>query len=243
MIEFGFGARQFGSYQIPFLEEVETAKRNGFDFLQIWYDAEQGLEMIPSQHKKETIKNSGFPTIIHAVLDVSEIEEQAEKLIPILKYLGHKELIIHPESKETDENVTTKLIEVLKYSIDIFSKEGISLYLENNSKLDQMFSRAEDIKLVFSEVPKLEFLLDIAHIDDLDHLSQMVAIKYPKILHIADRHLEVLHEHLPVGQGNIDFKYISENILKDYSGKIIFEVTESTESLIESKNRIIEILV
>jgi len=243
MIEFGFGARQFGGFKIKYPEEVEFAKTNNFDFIQIWYDAKSGLEINLSENKEKTIKESKFPSIIHAVLDVTEIEEHIRKLIPILRYLGNKELIIHPHSNILKGNEAfLKLINVINFAVEELSKEGITVYLENNSRLNPIFWTSVEIKKVFDQILELEFLLDIAHIDDTKHLEDMVAIKYPKILHIADRHLEVIHEHLPIGGGNIDFEYIFKNPLVKFDGKVIFEVTKSTKDLIESKNKIYELV-
>jgi len=52
-----------------------------------------------------------------------------------------------------------------------------------------------------------------------------------------------VHEHLPVGQGELDFKTIFENYLKDFDGKIIFEVvSDNDEDIINSKTLIQKIL-
>ncbi|MBZ9623824.1 sugar phosphate isomerase/epimerase [Clostridium sp. FP2] len=93
---------------------------------------------------------------------------------------------------------------------------------------------------MFLQNPTLQFLLDIAHIDSYEHHKSMITVKMPKILYIADRHLEVIHEHIPIGQGNIDFKYIFTNILKDFHGKVVLEIVQSSIDMISSKARIEE---
>ena len=70
----------------------------------------------------------------------------------------------------------------------------------------------------------------------------MVSIKVPKILHIADKHFNITHEHLPLGQGEINFKYIFDEILCKYEGTIILEITKENSDIIKSKE-IIESLV
>ena len=119
--------------------------------------------------------------------------------------------------------------------MDVFSGEGITIFLENNSKLDPIFTNINEIEIMFKEIPQLEFLIDLAHIDSYEHLKQMVDIKMPKILHIADRHLGVVHEHLPIGEGNIDFKYTFDNILNHFNGKIILEIIQGDKEIIDSK--------
>ena len=93
---------------------------------------------------------------------------------------------------------------------------------------------------MFSINPNLQFLIDVAHIDNYEHLKSMLKIRMPKILHIADRHLEQIHEHLPIGQGNIDYKYIFTNILNGFDGKIVLEIIQSSNDMINSKAKIEE---
>jgi hypothetical protein len=77
-----------------------------------------------------------------------------------------------------------------------------------------------------------------AHIDNYTHLREMVQIKYPKILHITDRPLKDIHNHVPIGQGDIDFRYIFKEILPNYDGRVIIEVFQNDEGIINSKNYI-----
>lgn len=236
MIKIGCVARYFN----PFGNEVKFAKENRFELLQVWYDKE-GFQHKAYDEQTRIIREFNFPTIIHAVLDINDIDEHVPRLVQILKTLGHSEIIIHPvcKSERITEGTIYKLAHKVKGALNILGDEGITLYLEDNSKLDPVFTSAQEIEIMLEKNPGLEFLLDVAHIDSYDHLKDMLRIRMPKILHIADRHLEVVHEHLPLGQGNIDFKYIFQDILKGFNGKIIFEVTQSDEDIISSK-RILE---
>ena len=236
-MKIGCLARYFNPYE----EEVEFARNNDFQFMQIWYDR-NGIALKKDLNPIEVIKKYDFPTIIHAVLDINEFEEHVPKLIEILKYLGHSELIIHPicENEEISVQTIYKLSTKVKFALEKLLKENITLYLENNSRLDPIFNDSKEIALMFQENPSLEFILDIAHIDDYEHLESMVKIKMPGILHIADRHLEVIHEHLPIGQGNIDYKHIFTNILKGFHGKAILEIIQSPSDILNSKAKIEE---
>lgn len=239
-MQIGCLARYFNEYA----EEVNFAKENGFAFMQVWYDKD-GIALRKDENPVETIKKYNFPTIIHAVLDINEFEEHVPKLINILNELGHKELIIHPvcESEQITQDSIYKLSEKVKYALRLLSDEQITLYLENNSRLDPIFNTAQEIEIMYCNNPKLEFLLDIAHIDDYEHLKAILKIKQPKVLHIADRHLEVIHEHLPIGQGNIDYEYIFNELLKGFEGKAILEIVQSSEDIINSKLMIEKLLL
>lgn len=160
-----------------------------------------------------------------------------------MKQLGHTELIVHPICE--NEPITMKTIEELnqkvKYALNMLEPQGITLYLENNSKLDPVFTDFNEIDYIFRENPTLEFILDIAHVDDLGTLEKMVQIKRPKVLHVADRHFNIIHEHLPIGQGEINFEYVFQNILKKFEGKIILEILGDDE-IIESKERLVDVM-
>lgn len=240
MVKMGCLAR----FNNPYEEEVEFAKRNNFKLMQVWYDRDGIRNHKSEENRLDKIINYGFPTIIHAVLDINEIEEHTIKLIKILHKLNHRELIIHPicHSEVIDENTIYKLAKVIRKTVEMLKPYGITLYLENNSKLDPIFSTSKEIEIMFNQNPDLEFLLDIAHVYSYEHLKEMVSIKVPQILHITDKHFDIMHEHLPVGQGEINFKYIFDEILCNYDGKIIFEVTNYNVDIVKSKE-IVESLV
>lgn len=228
-------------YFNPYKEEVKFAEDNKFQFMQLWYDR-NGIALNKDLTPIETIKKYNFPTIIHAVLDINEFREHVPKLVRILKYLGHDDLIIHPicESETIDRNTIYKLSDEVTFALEKLEKENITLYLENNSRLDPIFNTTNEMEIIFKQNPKLEFILDIAHIDDYEHLGSMIEIKIPKILHVADRRMKVVHEHLPIGQGNIDYSYIFTNILNEFDGKVILEIVQSSEDIINSKVKIEE---
>lgn len=98
------------------------------------------------------------------------------------------------------------------------------------------------MKVVFDRNPDAEWLLDLAHIDDYKHMQEIVEVKFLKCLHAADKRFSADHEHLPIGQGELDFKLTFQNYLKGYDGKIIFEVVFTDENIIISKNVIQTIL-
>lgn len=231
-------------FSYPYEKEVEFAKENDFKIMQVWYD-KYGIKNHESEiSRMNKIIDYAFPAIIHAVLDINDIEQHIEKLIVTLKRLNHKELIIHPicHSEEINETTIYKLSDIISRVLVLLKPYGIKLYLENNSKLDPIFSTSKEAEIMFTHNPDLEFLLDIAHIYSYQHLKELVAIKIPKILHVTDKHFNVIHEHLPIGYGEIDFKYIFNEVLCNFDGKIILEVTKENKDIIKSKEIIETIL-
>lgn len=240
MIKIGCMARFDNLYE----EEVDFAKKNNFKLMQVWYDKDGIRNHESEENRIEKIIHYGFPTIIHALLDINEIEQHTLNLVKILNRLNHKELIIHPicRSETIGENTIYKLSNIIQRTLELLNNNGITLYLENNSKLDPIFSTSKEIEIVFNNNPDLEFLVDIAHIYSYEHLKEMVSIKIPKILHIADKHFNIIHEHLPIGNGEINFKYIFDKVLCNYDGKIILEIAKENSDIIKSKDIIMSLL-
>lgn len=240
MIEYGRSIRWFNNYR----EEVELSERNKFDFMQIWFvKGELALDKVFSP-KEQYVLNSKFPVIIHAVYDINDYDKYNEELIRILKYLNHNEVIIHPvcETIPIDSHTIYTLAENIYKTNQLLKENNIRLYIENNSVIDKINYTPEDLKIVFDRNPDVELLLDIAHIDDYNHLQKILEVKFPRCLHVADKRFSVEHEHLSIGQGNLDFKLIFQNYLKGYDGKIIFEVVDTDEEIIKLKAIIEKIL-
>ncbi|QVK17528.1 sugar phosphate isomerase/epimerase [Mycoplasmatota bacterium] len=240
MISYGRSIRWFNHYK----DEVKFSKLNGFDFMQVWYFKGDIIVDRIEVDKKEFIKKCRFPIIFHAVFDISDFDEHVPKLFEILTYFNHHEVIIHPicEIEIITSETIYKLAGNVKKANEIFSKEGITLYIENNSRLDPINYHAEEVEILFSINPTVEFLLDIAHIDSYEHLKKLVNIKMPKMLHISDKHFNKIHEHLPIGHGDLDYQFIFTDILKDFQGKIIFEIVDEDNLIKNSKNFIKKII-
>lgn len=232
MIEIGCVAH----FHYPYKDEVNFAQENDFRILQIWYDR-NGISVTSDGDPIQEIKNLNFPSIIHAVLDINEIEAHIPKLLKILTDLGHKELIIHPvcDTETVDSDTIKKLSDKVKIAEASFSSIGVKLFIENNSKLDSMFVSPSEIKYLFDQNPDVGFLLDLAHIDSYETLEKIVEAKFPDFLHIADKHFDVIHEHLPIGEGELNFRLIFSKYLNGYCGKAILEITQNKEELLKSK--------
>jgi sugar phosphate isomerase/epimerase len=234
MIEYGRSIRWFNDYR----DEIEFSSLNKFSFMQIWFmKGELILDKVLSP-KEQYVLNSNFPVIIHAVYDIDDYDKYNSELVRILKVLKHKEVIIHPVCETIPVN--TETIYILADNIyktnQLLKANNIKLYIENNSVIDKINYTPNDLKIVFDRNPDVELLLDIAHIDNYNHLQNILEVKFPKCIHIADKRFNVEHEHLPIGQGELDFELIFQNYLKGYDGKIIFEVVDTDEEIIKSKN-------
>lgn len=227
----------------PYKEEVEFSKEHGFGFMQLWYDR-NGIAMKKDSDPIEAINKNDFPVIIHAVLDIIDFDEHVPKLKEILNKIGSKEIIIHPicELRPISKDSIVELTDKINFAYNEFKKVEVTMILENNSINDPIFYSVEDIKYVFDRNPEIEFLLDLAHISDYDHLKNILEVKKPKILHLADKHFDVVHEHLPIGEGEVDFNHVFNDIMPDFDGRIILEIVQSSREIVESRDKIWSII-
>jgi sugar phosphate isomerase/epimerase len=240
MIEFGFNL----SDTLPLEQEIEFAQRHGFTFFQVWYDYRGFSFNNQRSNDVQLLNDSCFPMLIHAVVDIVEFEQEAEHLAENLKPLEITEVIIHPiVRKELSRvEIMDRLCHGAHDLIDRVFSKTLTIFFENNCRLVPVLHSVEDLKEFFTCVPRAEFLLDVAHMDNYDHLQQITNVRFPQILHIADRHLECVHEHLPIGQGNIDFERVFKSTLQDFEGRIVLEVPFNAEARQGSKQAIERIL-
>lgn len=240
MIQIGRNIR----WDIPYEEEVAFSKKIGCEFMQIWFLKGDILIETNGLDKIALIKEMGYPVIVHGVIDVIDFRKDVIDLIDVLERLGLKEVIIHPTCKVNpiDDYSHQLLINEVKWASELLFAKGIKLYLENNCRATPFHYRKEEFASVLNHSEKVELLLDIAHVDSYEHLQSLIDVRYPKMLHLADKHFNVAHEHLPVEDGELDFSYIFGDLLKVYEGKIILEITQNNPSIEKSVERIKETL-
>ena len=237
MIQKGMALR----FNENYINEIEFAKKLNFEFFQIWFF--NGTLSVNSiqEPKQNKIKEYGFPIIIHAVFDINDFEKNGHKLLELVDYFDHKEVIIHPVciSEEITNKTIFKLLEQITLIHQKLKKRHIKLYVENNSIIDGFFNSVDELKIIFDSNPEIGLLLDLAHINDYNHLRNIIKMRKPECIHIADKRFGVPHEHLALGDGDLNFDMIFKEIIPGFNGRIILEAVDDS---IEKSKRIIDSL-
>ena len=189
MISIGRGIRWYNNYQC----EVDFCIKHGFDFMQIWFkDGDICINDIPNP-KEQYIKRIGFPVILHAVFTPDDFVKYGDRLLEVVEYLDMNKVIVHPVCDKA--NVPHNIKHLLTENVKSFSKKAaaknIIWYLENNSIIDLFHCTSDDIQAIFNADNYVEQLLDVAHVDNYQHLKQIIDVKYPKCLHVAGKHFNV----------------------------------------------------
>jgi len=237
MIKKGIALR----FEEDYSKEISFAKSLGFEFFQIWfYNGTLSVDTL-SEPKEKSIKNRGFPIILHAVFDMPDYEKYGRKLLELVDYFGHKEVIIHPscEKENINKNTVFSFKEKLETIYKELSKRDIKLYVENNSIKDVFFNSVDELRVIFDSYPDIGLLLDLAHTNNYEHLKDIVKMRFPECIHIADKRFGVDHEHIALGTGDLDFGMIFKDIIPNYNGRIILEAVDSNGDIIQS-NKVID---
>lgn len=213
-------------------EELLFSTTYNFELMQIWFYKKNVLADI------HVLKKTNHPFILHAVMTAEEMIYDLNKLLETLKLFDHKEVIVHPVlEKNRHKDSLKNLKRAVENSANVLKEHQIELFLENNSMVTDINHRLDDMKYLY-EHPDVHLLLDVAHISSYEHLEGILAIEHPKKLHVADKHFHVPHEHLPIGQGELDFKKLFDTYLPSFQGDIIMELDGNDQTLIQSRDRL-----
>jgi len=220
----GRGIREATKYA----DEVALSRKCGYDFNQVWFFNGDMLIGDNIPNRAEYIKSLGFPIIIHAMFTLDDFTRYSDKLIELVKYFGHKEVIIHATGKiEGDssavQNANLKLRDLLADINAKFKKLNVRVYVENNDqRLHNICGTKEQLETMLSS--GVELLMDTGHVDSYEHIKEIIKIKRPACLHLANKRFSAGHEHLPLSRGDIDWNFFFSRLLPNYTGRIIVEV-------------------
>jgi len=225
-----------GSLQAPLTSDKRELESDLQDFNAAGYDfAELALGLSIKTDKTfedrvKTLRNL-IPILSAHLPSIDHKKEEIEKcrnFIEVLSDQGIPIFVMHLFSPnlQTEDYFDTK-IKTLKYLVDIANDKDSIIVLENTE---------EDVialKRVFDVIPELHFCLDIGHANifvkknsSIDFINSFG--KLLRHIHIHDNfggNSEESDIHLPIGEGNINFKPIFEKLHDiNYSGNITLEL-------------------
>ena len=225
-----------GSLQFPLTPNKKDIKLEVHNFKSAGYDYTElslSLPLNPIKAFKEKLKtvNDIIPLYSGHLpqMDYNKAEiEICKKYIESSSDQGINLFIIHLFSlnRPTKDNLEFKIRALLDLADFARSKDSI-LALENTEE------DLKTLKKVFDRIPKINFCLDIGHANlgpignnSIDLIKQFG--KLLKHIHVHDNvggDSEKHDIHLPIGEGNINFKPIFEKLKEiNYSGNITIEL-------------------
>lgn len=242
--------------ELPFLDRIHQAKKDGFDYIEFWGWQDKDIDAIQRITQDVDIKVSGFNG--DATLSLIDPLQQTDYLVyleesvKIAKKLSSKSVTIHsnglgdkgrvidPYLQLSDTTKLCAMFDTLKKCAAIAEKNGIQMNLEPlNIKVDHVGNylattkmAAELTRLVGS--PNLKVLYDIYHMQiNEGDLAGNLASYIDQIghIHVADSP----GRHEP-GTGEINYHFIFDYLSQiGYQGIIGYELFPKTNTALAVK--------
>lgn len=271
-IKIGINARLFPNNWRPLIEEIKFAKDNHFQSIQLSVrDRVIDREFLGDDLcvVAVALEDANLDLAVELLLgvDANGLTSSGKSPIEIfeanlngLKLLGcryvHWHLVpsgLNLESMQADvahaaiDKLEKLLIPQFAQAVQLAEAHQIVFGFEHNEPDLLLFGRPDSCKSLMAAVPGLKFVWDINHTipEHLPEFADLVA--NGSIIHVSDTLLPEVNYHLPLGQGNIDFKQIAEILIENrFSGPAIFEIgglpksggygRDTNEALIESRS-------
>lgn len=255
----GFSSLAF--YEDPLESALSWGENNNFKLLEIVAENNHVIDEDSLSKVKDLLTSYSFEYTVHSPfsdINISSLNKSIRKeSIRQVKYsifainqIGGKVLTFHPgrhsaATSKSKENTKKILFDSLKEISDYNKDYGVTIALEN---MPDTFITTMKVSQEVLEVLENKQLSEIKHTMDVGHLeTNNVDIgeyihdlrKFLIHIHLHDNFGE-FDNHLPLGEGNINFPKIFK-ALKDinYTGRIILEMTK-TEDIINSRKYLIE---
>ncbi len=227
------------------LSEIRRAKKLGLDYVEIGIEGPLGMPEILVKKKKQILNlltKQGMPAIGHTawwmhlgspypevrkgwIKEAKKALRAANKInIKLLNFHAHSSgmfLMLKNEKKKVLDNYVSSMKEMVSYG----KKFGVKVMLENAGE-NKEITRVSDIKYILDRVKGLGFHLDVGHANIWGNPLKFINTFRKKIVHVHfhDNH-GLKDEHLPIGEGDIDYKKVVQALKKTgYDGTITFEV-------------------
>lgn len=255
-----------GTYQaieVTYYENMEHVDTKGYN------DAVK--EIADKYHPQVLVHISGFNLAEENSSLRKGILEEIKNCIAYTKWLGGKEIIIHsgdrgagihvpvlrPDkvpatAKDVYERAFRLSVEMMQSACDLAKAEGMTLYTENLNGA-QLTITTEDLKCYLNAVNRenIKLVFDVGHCYHMEEeiYSEVIAAgNLLHHLHIHDNHgprKEAWQdEHLPVGEGTIDFQLFIKALQEiQYPGLYMMEFYICTaENLQNSRKTLLSML-
>lgn len=241
-------------------KEIEFIGRHRFDFLDLtieppeaYYDIidTKKILSLAKKHRLDIIGHTPWNLPISSPYGSVRKAALAEfmKCLDVFDKLKVRQVNVHPftPSDLSDPQVILDHnIGFLKKITKAAKKKNITIMMENTKSI---FNEIEVIAKILEDVPLLKLHWDIGHANLGNEGEKMTKLAFlnfsDKIAHMhASDNNGIEDQHLPLGAGNIDWKFISKLLKEyDYEKTITLEIhTNDLSYLIDNKNKLEKML-
>lgn len=242
-IRLGINARLFPFNWRPARDEIGFVERAGFTSIQ-FRGQEQGADKAyfgdELERVGELLRGAGIEAVMEVLVILNATTgrsragltplEILHNNLPAIRALGCSCVHWHlaaaaPFQPEELPELEHMLLPLLAEGVALGQQHGFYFGLEHNETGQQLFASPETIMLALDQTPGLGFVWDLNHSPSEHVASYLELVPRMSMLHLADSMLPELNQHLPIGQGNIDFGYIlGELHRRGFRGPGILEI-------------------
>lgn len=261
---------QFGAMNYPIrpvLEEIETFGGLGFDYLELAMDPPEAHHLLLLE-RREAIQTAlrqhrmglvcHLPTFIYTA-DLTPGVRRASRAellaaIAAAARLGARRAVIHPSyiggmGRNVPELCEGYARESLAAAVALAEQVNIDLCLENLFPQLTPFGTLETLEPLFDQFPRLGLTLDIGHAHigpgGMPHVLTHIQRFQSRLrhLHVSDN-LGRRDDHLPIGEGLIDFPAVARALRRiGYQKGITLEIfSDNRDDLLRSRERLAAML-
>lgn len=245
------------------LKEIKKAFRLGFDFVEIGIEPPFATAEYLRENKEKILyilnKNKTF-AIAHTTwwVELGSFHEpvrkawvvEGKKAIDVANELGIKEINFHAQTypltlsnKKFRRQTIQNFIKSSEELVDYAARFNMGVMIENIPKGKRKSFEPDDFKQIFRGVNGLGFHLDVGHAfigEGMRGVEKYIKTFKDRLWHV---HLHDNHgkhdEHLPIGEGNIDFRKVVKSLKKvEYNRTITLEVFDTEKRIKQSLRKI-----
>ncbi len=232
------------------LGEIRRAKRLGLDFVEIGIEGPCGMPEVLAKKRKQILdllKKQKMFAIGHTAwwMELGSLYQEVRKAwvkeaksairvanrlnMNVINFHSQSEglfMLVRKERPKILKNYVSSMKELVRYARQF----GIRVMLENTPfERGKPISQLRDIKYILDRVPGLKFHLDVGHANTVGGtpaVLKFINTFKSKLLHL---HIHdnngVKDEHLPLGEGNIEYEKVVRALKKTgFDRTISFEV-------------------
>ncbi|HOM95576.1 MAG TPA: sugar phosphate isomerase/epimerase [Methanofastidiosum sp.] len=250
----GFSSLAF--YEVPLENALIWGEDAKFNLLEIVAENNHAIDEETMPKVKDILSSYSFEYTVHSPfsdINISSLNKSIRKVsIQQVKYaiyavneIGGKVMTFHPgrhsAATNRDKELTKKILFDSLKEISTYNEDyGVVIALENmpDTFVTTMKVSQEILEVLENkQLPGIKHTMDVGHLEtnnvDIERYIQDLK-DFLVHIHLHDN-LGEFDNHLPLGEGNIDFSKVFMALKKiNYSGRMILEMT-NTEDILKSR--------
>jgi sugar phosphate isomerase/epimerase len=236
------GISSWFGYELPLEKRLDLIKQAGFSATCLWMGIEEPLvregkaDLMPEWARERGLfldnVHASFRQCNHlwseSAEDRKKVRQEYETSLLFCQKHGIPNVVMHVSQSLSPPPPIQSGIQVICGLVSQAEDTGVTIALENTLRpdyLDFIFSRVQS--------PNLGFCYDSSH-DFLEGQSKGAILKkwgsLLKATHISDARGKS-DDHLPIGEGTIDWKSLLDSFPDNYQGTFLLEVEKHAASV------------